>query len=158
MKFSAPSFLLGMLAMVAAMVAVHFFARAMADTYLTVPFASYHMPQSEDRAKRYNEANVGIGFEQTITEDWRAAIGTYRNSLYRTSYYGGVSYLPIQAAGARLGTSIGLVSGYNAAVLPVVAPTAAIERNGIGINLVFIPPIPGRGVPGVIGLQLKWRL
>lgn len=131
---------------------------ALAETWLTVPIASYHL----DR-KGYNEFNYGIGVEYALTQDLRAGLGTFNNSLGRDSWYFGGTYTPLEVLGVKVGTSFGVVTGYvrnSNKGLPMFAPTLVFERQGYGINVVVIPPVQhGKAkTSGVLGLQLKLRL
>lgn len=124
---------------------------AFADTFLTLPAVSYHL----QRHKGYNEINTGVGFEHDVAEDWRMGAGVYRNSIRKDSYYAGAIYAPYSLFGVKIGTSLGIVTGYGNP-LPMAIPTFMYEGREYGANVVVVPPV---GVKtGVIGLQLKWRL
>lgn len=142
------AFVLGFVTCLATIAAVGLLARAKAQTWLTAPLASLHMPRSG-----YNQVNLGIGLEHHVAERWRLVIGTYRNSNREDSVYVGAIYTRWRLGDCRLGTSIGLVSGYGRDILPMVAPAIAYERKGWGLNLILIPPV-GKA-PAVIGLQAK---
>lgn len=124
---------------------------AVADTYLTIPIASYHFDRDED----YNEFNLGVGIERTLNDRWRIGGGYFRNSNRKDSLFAGATYAPWSFAGLKIGTAMGLVTGYEASVLPVVVPTAMWESGSFGVNVAFIPPAGGK--PGALGFQLKWR-
>lgn len=124
---------------------------AAADTFVTVPLASYHL----DRHRGYNEINLGIGIEHELNDRWRLGAGTYRNSIRRDSYYAGAVYAPLSVVGVKLGASLGVVTGYGRP-LPMLAPTLMFEGSEYGVNLLLVPPVGGKG--GVIGVQVKWRL
>lgn len=133
-----------------------FVGDAFSETYLTVPFASYHLGTDQQK-KHYNESNIGLGLEHAISPDWSIAAGFYRNSLYRESGYAGATYAPLKLGQARIGAAMGFVTGYASKPLPVLAPAMLLGTKDIGLNVVLIPPV-GSKTPAVIALQLKWRL
>jgi len=81
---------------------------ATAETYWgTVMTRSYHA----NRAKDYNENNFGLGLEVREGE-FRAGLGSFANSYYKTSNILYVSYLPWEIGPVRAGLRAGVVSGY----------------------------------------------
>lgn len=123
------------------------------DSWLVLSGASHHF----ERDKKYNEQNIGLGFEEEISANWRIGAGWYRNSLYRTSVYAGATYLPLTIGPVRIGASAGLVSGYTMRPMPMIVPAAMIEGRMIGLNVILIPPVRQAGGGG-LGLQIKVRL
>lgn len=131
------------------MVACH----AVAETYVTVPIASYHF----DRGQGYNELNLGFGLERELNDRWRLGAGYFRNSNRDDSLFVGATYAPWSLYGAQFGMALGVVTGYDDRILPLAVPTAIWETHGgVGLNIVLIPPADGK--PGALGFQMKWRL
>lgn len=123
-----------------------------ADTFLTIPGISYHL----QRHRGYNEINTGIGLEHELSADWRLGGGVYRNSIRKDSYYAGAIYTPYTIYGVKIGTSLGIVTGYGNP-LPMALPTLIYEGREYGVNVVLVPPIAAAAKSGVIGMQMKWR-
>lgn len=142
----------GVLRLIFAAAAVVAALPAFADTFLTIPGVSYHL----ERHRGYNEINTGIGLETEISENWRIGGGVYRNSIRKDSYYAGAIYTPYSLFGVKIGTSLGVVTGYGNA-LPMALPTLIYEGREYGVNVVLVPPIAAAAKSGVIGMQMKWR-
>lgn len=144
------------LAVLVLLLAANANASALADTYLTIPFASYHL----DRHRGYNEENHGIGFEHALTPDFRLAAGTFQNSIRRASNYAGAVYAPLELGPVRAGASFGLISGYAKHSLLMLAPVVMVEGTNLGLNIIIVPPMDHGKVKtsGVLGFQLKWKL
>ena len=122
---------------------------ASAADFLVVPIASYHTERNG-----YNQINPGLGFERSINERWSFGGGFYRNSYRRDSFYAGATYMRWRIGEIRLGTSLGLVTGYGG-VLPMAAPTAVWDSGGVGISVMVTPPVSGKAL---VGLMLRWRI
>lgn len=129
---------------------------------------------------RYNEKNYGLGIEYQ-GESYRSWLdlesacgvsgGFYENSYRRTTVYGlafcGYTVYSVPDVRVRLGSSLGLASGYRlpggnlphiGAFVPVVNIVGELmfPKPGIGSNLVYVP----KGCSdcnAVIGLQLKFE-
>lgn len=144
-------FALGYLACLATIVAVGVFAKVGAQTWLTMPLVSLHMPRTG-----YNQMNLGLGIEHKVAERWRLVLGTYRNSNREDSVYAGAIYTRWRWGDFRFGSSLGLVSGYGNDLLPMVVPAMSYERKGWGLNVILIPPV--RGSPTIIGVQAKMEI
>lgn len=97
---------------------------------------------------KYNEFNPGIGFEKQLNERWTLAGGYYRNSNYQDSFYAGVIYSRFRLGDVRIGTSLGVVTGYGKP-LPMVAPMLMWKD----LNILIIPPLGGK--TGLVGFQYK---
>lgn len=117
--------------------------------------------------RHFDDVDPGIGAECSVTTQWTAAIGYYRNSLDRPSFYGGAIFTPDFAAWSvlRPGVMGGVVSGYNYGRYgigsnrrtgPILAPTAVYRLGRFGANFILIPPIKSDNLPFTIGLQLKY--
>jgi len=133
---------------------------ANAQTYLTIPIASWHADKTRDDGKgSYEQTNFGLGLEYAYTKSLRVEAGLYRNSLRTDTGYVGIIYAPfyLQSANVRVGTSIGLVSGYEKNLIPLLVPTLMWEWKGFGVNILFIPPSNYTKSAGA-GFQLKIRL
>ena len=129
------------------------------EIYLTIPIASWHSDrQRENNKGSYEQTNPGLGLEYLINDRWRLGAGMYRSSIRTDSGYVGAAYLPLylNALNIRLGVSVGLVSGYEGNLLPVIVPTAMLEWKRFGVNFMLVPPYDNQ--PGGIGFVLKWKL
>lgn len=123
-------------------------------TYLTINGISHHF----DRQHKYNETNVGLGVEQRLTADFSLNAGYYRNSFYKDTFYLGGSYTPLHLGPVGLGTSFARVTGYQEIKWAVVPTIQYENEDGVGVNVMFLPPIKSKNFGGAVGLQLKWRL
>lgn len=127
--------------------------------FITVPIASWHAERQREKGKgMYNQENWGLGLEYAYSEKLRLGAGIYRNSLRQDTGYFGVAYFPLylQSANLRLGSSVGVVSGYTSNLMPIAVPTAAMEWKRFGVNALFVPPYDGN--PAGVGIQIKFRL
>lgn len=119
--------------------------------------------------RQFDEFNPGIGIECSVTSQWAAAAGYFRNSLDRPSFYAGALYTPQFAHWGwfRLGAMGGIISGYNFGHFgvggpnnrtgPVLAPAAITQFGRFGMNFILIPPIPQDHLPFTVGFQAKYR-
>jgi hypothetical protein len=118
--------------------------------------------------RHFDEFNPGAGVECSITPQWAAAVGYFRNSLDRPSFYGGALYTPQFAHWRwfRLGAMGGVISGYNFGRFGVgadgrtglvLAPTAITQFGRFGMNFILIPPIHQDNLPFTVGFQAKYR-
>ena len=142
------AFALGFVSCLGLIAAVGMLSRPKAQT-LVVPVVSYHSPRNG-----YSQINPGLGIERDYNERWALGAGYYRNSNRHDSFYVGANYTHVRLSGWRLGTSLGMVSGYGG-VIPLVAPTVTYDAGGAGISLVIAPPIKGYVM---VGVMLRWRL
>ena len=116
--------------------------------WLDVMTVSQHFP---DRG--FNQSNPGIGIEAD-TGNWQFAVGTYRNSYYRTTNYAMLGYLPLHVGGWSAGVVGGPATGYE---FPVIGGFEfAYRRDTWGVNVLAVPPVMKGSA--VIGLQLVMRL
>ncbi len=130
-----------------------------------VMIGSYHIHPY----RQFDEFNPGAGIECSITPQWAASAGYFRNSLNRPSFYAGALYTPEYAHWRwfRLGVMGGIISGYNFGRFgvggennrtgPVLAPAAITQFGRFGVNFILIPPIPQDRLPFTIGFQAKYR-
>jgi hypothetical protein len=129
-----------------------------------VMVGSYHIHPD----RHFDDFNPGAGVECSVTPQWAASFGYFRNSLNRPSFYGGAVYTPEFAHWSwfRLGAMGGIISGYNYGRYGVgsnnrtglvLAPTAVIQFGRFGANFILIPPIHADNTPFTVGLQAKYR-
>ena len=132
--------------------------------WLDVMVASYHIHPY----RHFDEFNPGVGIECSITPQWSASFGYFRNSLDRPSFYGGAIYTPEFAHWGwfRMGVMGGIISGYNYGQIglgqnnrtgPVLAPAVMTRFGRFGVNFILIPPIHEDNLPFTVGFQAKYR-
>jgi hypothetical protein len=118
--------------------------------------------------RHFDDFNPGVGVECSVTPQWAAAAGYFRNSLDRPSFYAGALYTPelTHWRWFRLGAMGGIISGYNYGRFgvggnhrtgPVFAPTAITQFGRFGVNFILIPPIRENNLPFTVGFQAKYR-
>jgi|SRR5271165_1816172 len=119
--------------------------------------------------REFDDFNPGAGLECSMTPQWAAALGYFRNSLDRSSFYVGALYTPkfAQWRWLRLGAMGGIITGYNYGRFgiggpnnrtgPVLAPVAITQFGRFGVNVILIPPIPDDNLPFTVGFQAKYR-
>ena len=119
--------------------------------------------------RHFDEFNPGVGVECSVTRQWAASLGYYRNSLDRPSFYAGAIYAPQFAHWGwfRLGAMGGIISGYNYGRFglggpnnrtgPVIAPVAITQFGRFAVNFILVPPIPDDNLPFTVGFQAKYR-
>jgi hypothetical protein len=129
-----------------------------------VMVGSYHIHPD----RHFDDFNPGVGVECSVTPQWAASFGYFRNSLNRPSFYGGAIYTPEFAHWKwfRLGAMGGIISGYNFGRYGVgsnnrtglvLAPTAVIRFGRFGANFILIPPIHADNTPFTVGIQAKYQ-
>ena len=132
--------------------------------WVDVMVGSYHIRPY----RHFDDFNPGVGVECSVTPQWAASFGYFRNSLDRPSFYGGAIYTPEFAHWSwfRLGAMGGIISGYNYGQIglgrnnrtgPVLAPTAITGFGRFGANFILIPPIHANNLPFTVALQVKYR-
>lgn len=122
--------------------------------WFTLNLLSHHL----SKQPWMNEANPGFGFEKQLTSDVRGIGGVYKNTEGGTSLYGGINWAPLKMGPLKLGFNAGLLTGYREhPILPAITPTLALEKDGWGVNLTFIPD-PKEFKNSAVGLQLKKAL
>ena len=116
----------------------------------------------------FDDFNPGAGLECSVTPQWAASVGYFRNSLDRPSFYGGALFTPEFAHWAwfRLGAVGGIISGYNYGQIglgqnnrtgPLLAAAAITRFGRFAANIILIPPIREDNLPFTVGLQLKYK-
>jgi hypothetical protein len=129
-----------------------------------VMLGSYHIHPY----RHFDEFNPGAGIECSVTPQWAASVGYFRNSLNRPSFYGGAIYTPEFAHWNwfQLGAMGGIISGYNYGQIglgrnnrtgPILAPTAITRFGRFAVNFILIPPIHEDNLPFTVGFQAKYR-
>lgn len=114
-----------------------------ACTGLILHLASWHFGAAADR---YNEQNYGVGVR---CGDWH--VGAYRNSLYRTSVYGGRSWTWC-AGSVCAGGAVLAVTGYRPDVIIAPVPLLSIGRDWRVLTIAA----PGLGgSPGFVGVGVE---
>ena len=116
-----------------------------AQTWVAATITSYHFER-----RGYNENNLGLGVENHWTPEFRSAIGFYRNSYYRETFYVMGVWMPLQASPWSAGISTGIATGYRHYPAFVMIPTVSYEKDRHGFNLGI--------TPAFIGIQVKFRL
>lgn len=114
-----------------------------------------------DNQPGLRDANIGLGMEVRLDDTWAATAGRFMNSDSVHSHYLGAYYRPWRVAGGQVGVMGGLINGYpnafNGGWFPALAPVATWERDMVGLNVIFVPPIQNR-LYGAISFQLKLRV
>ena len=125
-----------------------------ADNWLTGTVRSYHLERRD-----YEESNLGLGVETDVSQRIRLALGFYRNSERRDSFYGAAVYCPISTRyqNWRICGLAGGVTGYNEAIAPLAGAVLSYESREWGANLLILPNKRGDFTAGVVALQLKHR-
>ena len=114
-------------------------------TEIIVHAISYHA----DRAADYNERNFGIGLRVPVSDRTKLAVGAYNNSLYRDSYYIGMSREMLRFSNVTVSIMAGIITGYQHTIMPVVAPEVTLWSGNVGVSIMALP--------SVAGLSLKYR-
>ena len=118
---------------------------ARAEDYLAVTLGSKHTRGD------YNEVNPGLGLERHLNDRWALVAGYYYNSNRRDSFYAGAIYTRWRFGEVKVGTSLGIVTGYGRPI-PMLAPIV-MWRN---LNFLIVPPVQDKA--GVVALQVKFPL
>ncbi|WP_133501693.1 hypothetical protein [Cognatilysobacter terrigena] len=140
-------------------------SRSSAEWWADVNVASYHFENADDylgRGRHFNQSNYGAGVEVQWQPRHAVSAGYFRNSVYEDSWYALYHYTPLALGRyVRVGGMVGLVNGYpgynDGHAAPAGALVAKIEYRRVGMNLIYLPRIPG-STPNTLGLQLKVRL
>jgi hypothetical protein len=118
---------------------------------------SHHFNRNYD----FNERNWGLGAEYKFDARRSVFAGTYRNSMWRTTRYAGLSYTPFQIGQARIGMIGGVADGYremnDGGFFPMISPVLSIEGKRFGMNFIVIPSIVSN-VSSALALQVKIRI
>ncbi|MEO8144805.1 MAG: hypothetical protein ABI654_11385 [Betaproteobacteria bacterium] len=122
---------------------------------------SYHF----DRSKGYRENNTGLGAELLLGKDHLLAAASIINSDRQRSRLAAYQWRPLhwQVSGVNVsaGVAVAVMDGYpryrNGGWFVAPLPMLAVEGEGIGLNVIFVPSIPNR-VSGAIAFQAKLRV
>lgn len=120
---------------------------AQAGTLLS-GFATHHLQGSN-----WCENNYGIGYR--TDDNW--AVGYYKNSLCKPSFYVAKEFTTSQQRPLRLGILLGAVTGYNIRVVPVVLPELVLGYRRMEVAL-LVNPIHLKETPQFVAVQLRWRM
>lgn len=140
-------------------------APARPELWVDVNVASHHFESADEYlgpGEHFNQNNYGAGLELQWQPRHAVSAGYYRNSVYEDSWYALYHYTPLSlGTHVRVGGMVGLVSGYpgynHGDAAPAGALVAKVEYRRVGMNLIYLPRIPG-STPNTLGLQLKFRL
>ena len=114
---------------------------AHADT-VGLHVASAHVPQ-----RKFNNVNPGLYFRS----DTGWTVGGYRNSLGRTSVYGGYTL-----EYGLLALTAGAVTGYQDALQPMLVPSLRLfSHEGVSARLAYIPRVEKRIASDVWHLMVE---
>lgn len=128
--------------------------RSVQNFWLNSGFVSHHF----NRHANYNERNWGMGAEYQFNEIISVAVGTYKNSIHRTTSYGGIVWQPWHWEQFGFGFFAGAADGYpgihGGKFFPLVLPVITFQTRYVGVNLIWIPSLKDK-VDGCVALQLK---
>ena len=114
-----------------------------------------------DTDKGLRNSNPGLGLEINLNEDWSATLGEFTNSNNARSNYMGAYYQPWHLGSWKFGVVGGAFNGYpkafNGGWFPALLPVATLEKERLGLNIAFVPPLQDR-LYGAISFQLKLRV
>ncbi|MEQ1917379.1 MAG: hypothetical protein ABL856_11695 [Gallionella sp.] len=129
------------------------------ELWINVGAHSEHFGKKEG-ARDFNEDNLGLGFEYRTSNTYTYTLGYYNNSLDHPTHYAGVFYQPLQWGYARFGAVVGLMDGYpdmnNGNYFLAAMPAVSVEYKQVGVNLLFIPPLPQ--IVSAVAIQFKFKL
>ncbi|MGC2165078.1 MAG: hypothetical protein WA632_03570 [Gallionella sp.] len=127
------------------------------QVWLNPGFYSYHFQKD----KGLNNRNFGAGVEYRFSHMNSITLGMFGNSDNQTSHYLGWYWLPVDLGCARIGAVFGAIDGYprmlDGGWFLAAIPTASIEYQNVGLNLLFMPSFQDR-LYGALSIQLKFRI
>ena len=127
------------------------------ELWINPGFYSYHFQKD----KGLNNSNFGFGAEYRYSTVNSITAGVFYNSDRQTSHYAGWYWQPFAVGPMRFGVTAGVLDGYprmqNGGWFPSIIPTASVEFNSVGANIIFVPSYKDK-VYGSISLQLKIRV
>jgi hypothetical protein len=127
----------------------------MAETWLSVGGVTNHFCHTCG----YNNFNPGLGIQSDYLEitDTKLLAGAYYNSFYKTTFYGGISYQPVQVDIVKIGAVAAVVTNYNNLRVPVMAlPVVSIEGERMGVDILGGPSVGN--YKGLITVNFKFKL
>lgn len=100
---------------------------------------SYHPDRSQD----FNERNFGLGLRISSPkyDDFYLAVGEYKNSIRRTTAYGGVGGYLYKGDIVGLRLTGGVATGYFVSPLLFVIPEVTLSVKGYGVAVGYLPPV-----------------
>jgi hypothetical protein len=102
----------------------------------------------------YCENNLGLGIRANTGSLQGFAIGGYKNSLCKTSFYISKEYLWQVSGPWHAGAAFALVTGYQLAITPVPIPQVVFRHSGFEIAFLGQPARVGTN-PAFIAIQLR---
>jgi len=132
-------------------------SKAISELWLNPGFYSQHF----QRDKGHNNRNFGVGGEYRYSTVSSVTLGIFDNSDRLTSHYAGWYWQPVRVGPIRLGAVVGVIDGYpkmlDGGWFAAVIPSASLEFQNIGVNLLFIPSYKDR-LYGALSFQFKLKL
>jgi hypothetical protein len=152
-------------ALFAAMLAILPVKAKAAETYVSLPVASYHINhRTQPNGKPYNESQLGSGitFGQRFGPDWQLGytLGTYENSYFRRSNFlaveAGYRFNDVVRAGVLVGTINGYGGRNKGGYAILVAPQVEVKvYEHVSATFTFVPTTVKSG-SNAIAAQLNW--
>lgn len=114
---------------------------------------------------QYNQRNLGVGYfwdtNIRYLGDVNAQVGVYRNSEYNTSaYVSATKYLwSSSGKGVRAGYAVGLATGYDSPLMPIIAGVATINVRYFDVNIIVSGYRDSNGdnkIKPLLGLQVAF--
>ena len=128
-------------------------AREPVEVTVTSGFLSKHAG-----SRQYNERNGGIGLriDSGTFAGW--TIGSYRNSLGRTTVYVAHEWQRQLVGPLHVGLVAGVATGYNVPVMPAVLPEAVLHIGDRVEVALLVQPVNLRESPAFAALQFRFKL
>lgn len=133
-----------MIKFIATTILIFFILPVQAETALEIHGLSKHYGTSQ----KFNEKNIGIGLTFN-----KLSIGTYKNSLYKQSNYIAYELPKVFYKNIHFGLDVGLVTGYNGSVAPLVLPAVTIDTFGKTFLKFRVLPAIGDITPAVASVS-----
>lgn len=135
--------------------------------YLMTGGVSHHFQDTQAPNRTWREEHPGLGLERrTADDDWtiRVAGGLLQDSRNFWGGYTGAAYMrqwKYHGLG-EAGLGVGAYAFYRSvswsgkmALVPAILPTASFEAsNGVGFNMIYVPPISPQKLPAVLHAQM----
>ena len=127
------------------------------ELWINPGFYSYHF----NKDRNLNDNNLGLGAEYRYSTTSSIVAGGFHNSDWKTSYYAGWDWQPLEYGPVRLGAVIGAINGYPKAFhgswFPAALPQASFEYKNIGANIIFTPGYKDR-LYAAFSFQVKIKI
>lgn len=111
---------------------------------------------SKHSSGEYCESNPGIGVRLDDGEWAGWAVGTYKNSLCRTTVYVAREWTHHLGGPLHVGVIAGVATGYRWAVIPAALPEVVVKVGRVEMAVV-LQPLDIEQSPAFIAAQLRWR-